>query len=146
MRVETSRFGTIDLLEDRVVTLPEGLIGFPDCKRYVLLEHKKGSPFLWLQSVEKGSLAFVLVDPSLFKPDYEIQIDAEDMRTLELKEAPDGIQTLVIVNITPGNPAEITANLLGPIVLNVKKKIAKQIILPEGQYSIRHPIPSAELK
>lgn len=146
MKIVTSRFGTIDLSEDRIINIPSGIIGFPDCRRYVLLEHKQGSPFIWLQSVENGSLAFVLIDPLLFKPDYEIEINPEDIGDLELTDAPDGVQTLVVVNITSREPIELSANLLGPIIINVKKKVAKQIILANNRYSVRHPIPKTELK
>ena len=146
MKVETSRFGTLDVLEDRIIHLPSGLFGFPEDKRYVLFEHKKGSPFFWLQSVDDSGLAFVLIDPLLVKPDYEIQISPEDLDELALKEVPADIQTLVIVNITPGERVELTANLLGPIVVNVKKRLGKQIVLEEGKYSLRHPIPTHGLK
>ena len=146
MKIETSRFGSLDLLEDKIIHVPSGLFGFPESKRYTLLDHKKGSPFVWLQSVDNGSLAFVLMDPLLVKPDYEIQISPQDMNELQLADAPDGIQTLVIVNIMPGEKVELTANLLGPIVINVKKKLGKQIILSDSPYSLRHPIPSNGLK
>lgn len=146
MKIETSRFGTLDLAEDNVIHLPSGLFGFPDDKRYTLLEHKKGSPFVWLQSVDKGALAFVLMDPLLVTPDYEVQINPEDMKELQLTGAPDGIQTLVIVNITPGEKVQLTANLLGPIVINVRKKLGKQLVLSDSQYSLRHPIPSNGMK
>lgn len=96
--------------------------------------------------MDNGSLAFVLIDPLLVTPDYEIQMSPEDMKELKVTDAPDGIQTLVIVNITPGERVELTANLLGPIVINLEKKLAKQIILPDNQYSLRHPISSNELK
>lgn len=146
MKIETSRFGTLDLLEDKVIHVPSGLFGFPDSKRYTLLEHRKGSPFVWLQSVDNGSLAFVLIDPLLVKPDYEVRISPEDINELQLADAPDGIQTLVIVNITSGEKVELTVNLLGPIVINTKKKFGKQIILSDSEYSLRHPIPSNGLK
>ena len=146
MKIETSRFGTLDLVEDKVIHVPSGLFGFPDSKRYTLLEHRKGSPFVWLQSVDNGSLAFVLIDPLLVKPDYEVRISPEDINELQLVDAPDGIQTLVIVNITSGEKMELTVNLLGPIVINTKKKFGKQIILSDSDYSLRHPIPSNGLK
>ena len=146
MKIETSRFGTLDLLDDKVIHLPSGLFGFPDSRRYTLLEHRKGSPFVWLQSVDNGSLAFVLIDPVLVKPDYEVRISPEDMNELRLADAPDGIQTLVIVNITSGEKVELTVNLLSPIVINVKQKFGKQIILSDSEYSLRHPIPSNGIK
>ena len=146
MKVETSRFGPLDLLEDKVIRVPSGLFGFPDSKRYTLLEHKKGSPFVWLQSVDNGSLAFVLIDPLLVKPDYEVRISPEDMKELQLADAPDGIQTLAIVNIASGEKIQLTVNLLSPIVINVKQKFGKQVILPDTRYSLRHPIPSNGIK
>jgi flagellar assembly factor FliW len=146
VKIETSRFGTLDLLEDKVIQIPSGLFGFPESKRYTLLEHRKGSPFVWLQSVDNGSLAFVLVDPLLVKPDYEVQINPQDMDELQLADAPDGIQTLVIVNIASGEKVQLTVNLLAPIVINVKQKSGKQIILSDNRYSLRHPIPSNGIK
>jgi flagellar assembly factor FliW len=127
--------------------MPSGIIGFPDDKRYVLLEHKKGSSFLWFQSVDNGSLAFVLIDPFLFKPDYEIQLNPEDIVGLGLEngsEGIEGVQPLVIVNILKTEPRKMTANLLGPIVLNLRKKLARQVILHHQRYSHRFPIPQVK--
>jgi flagellar assembly factor FliW len=146
VKLETSRFGTLDLQEERVIRVPSGLYGFPDSKRFTLLEHKKGSPFVWFQSVDNGSLAFVLIDPLLVKPDYEVRISPEDMKELQLADAPDGIQTLAIVNIASGEKVQLTVNLLSPIVINVKQKFGKQVILPDSRYSLRHPSPSNGIK
>ena len=142
MKVPTSRFGAIDIPEDQVIYIPLGLIGFPNQKRYVLLEHKKGSPFIWFQAVDDEDLAFVLIDPLLCEPDYEIQVNSEDRKILELPDSCEGLQAMVTVNITPGDPPEITANLLGPVAINLPKKLAKQIVLHQSPYSTRHPIPT----
>jgi flagellar assembly factor FliW len=141
LKVSTSRFGTIEIQDDQIIHMPSGIIGFPDDKRYVLFEHKKGSPFLWLQSLDNPSLAFVLVDPHQFKPDYEIQVSPEDSIDLELNHASNGIQTLVIANISSGNLMKVTANLLAPLIINVQKKLAKQVILYQSPYSHNHVIP-----
>jgi flagellar assembly factor FliW len=141
LKIPTRRFGTIEIAEDQVVYIPAGLIGFPDQKRYVLLEHKKGSPFVWFQALDDEALAFLLIDPLLCKPDYELLISPEDRKALELPDSCEGVQTLVIVNVTSAGPLEITANLLGPVVMNVKKRLAKQIVLYQSPYSTRFPIP-----
>ncbi len=141
MEIETSRFGVIEIQEDQIIHIPSGMIGFPDDRRFVLLEHKKGSPFLWLQSLDHPPLAFVLIDPLLFKPDYEIQINAEDIAELELNHPPQRIQTLVVVNISNMNSMKIYANLLAPLVINPERKLAKQVILYESPYSHQHAIP-----
>jgi flagellar assembly factor FliW len=142
LKIPTTRFGVIEIPEDQVIHLPSGMIGFPNHRRYVFVEHKKGSPFVWFQSVDDESLAFVLVDPLLVRPDYEIQISPEDRQALDLNESCAGMQPMVVVNITPGNPVQITANLLGPIVFNILKKLAKQIIVYQGEYSTQAPFPT----
>jgi flagellar assembly factor FliW len=142
LKIPTSRFGTIDIPEDQVIYVPSGLIGFPNQKRYVLVEHKKGSPFIWFQAVDDEDLAFVLMDPLLCEPAYEIQVNSEDRKTLELPDSCEGLQIRVTVNITPGDPLKITANLLGPVAINLPKKLAKQIVLHQSSYSTRHPIPT----
>jgi flagellar assembly factor FliW len=89
-------------------------------------------------------LAFLLLDPLLCKPDYEFLISPEDRKALELPDSCEGMQTLVIVNIAPGDSMEITANLLGPVVMNVKKRLARQIVLYQSPYSTRFPIPTVK--
>jgi flagellar assembly factor FliW len=142
LQISTTRFGTIEIPEGQVIHLPSGMIGFPNHQRYVFVEHKKGSPFVWLQSVDDESLAFVLADPLLVRPDYEIQISREDRQALELNESCAGMQPMVVVNITSAHPVKITANLLGPIIFNVPKKVAKQIIVYQVGYSTQVPFPT----
>lgn len=141
LKIKTSRFGTIEIEESQIIHMPDGMIGFPEFKNYLLLEHKKDSPFWWWQSLESPTLAFVLTDPLLFKPDYEVQISAEDGELLHIKEIKEGLKTLVVVNISKDNPPVITANLLGPLVINVGKRLARQIIQFQSTYSHRFPLP-----
>jgi len=148
LQIATTRFGALEIQEEQIIHMPAGIIGFPDQRKYVLLEQKKGSPFMWLQSVDNGALAFVLIDPLLFKPDYKVEIGPEDAEDLGLKNGGNEAQIMAIVNILnrgeDGKPTAITANLLGPIVINPEKKLAKQVVLYGGQYSHRHPIPLAK--
>ena len=141
MQIETSRFGTIAVEEEKIFLLPEGFIGFPEWTRYLLLNHREGSPFLWFQSVENQDLAFVLMDPLDLVADYDINLSPEDSLLLQLDQ-PAEVKALVVVNISRQQPPEITANLLAPVVINSGKKIAKQVILYQTDYSIRHPVPT----
>jgi flagellar assembly factor FliW len=137
----------MEIDETQAIHLLNGMIGFPEEKRFVLVRHGEESPFYWFQSVDNGSLAFVLTDPLWFQPDYDIEISPEDAERLELKNLSEGVQILVVVNIHPPNGAsEITANLLGPIVINHSKRLAKQIVLYRSPYSHRHPISLLEKK
>jgi flagellar assembly factor FliW len=147
LEIETTRFGLLQVQDDQIISVPSGILGFPEDKRYILFNHQDGSPFLWFQSIDHGGLAFVLIDPFLFKPDYEVQLSPEDCSVLELEngnEGLQGIQPLSIVNISRGEPKVITANLLGPVVFNLKKRLAKQVILDQKNYSHRFPIPLAK--
>lgn len=141
MKIITSRFGSIEIEENQIIRMPTGMIGFPDFQNYVLLEHKKESPFWWWQCLDSPSLAFVLTDPLFFKPDYEVQIGPEDEDLLQVKEATGKLRTLVVVNISKDNPPVVTANLLGPLVINVSKRLARQIIQFQSSYSHRFTLP-----
>ena len=141
MKIPTTRFGVIEVPEDQVIQVPSGMIGFPNHRRYVFVEHRKGSPFIWLQSVDNESLAFILADPLLVRPDYEFQISPEDRQALELNDDCAGMQPMVVVNVASAEPVRITANLLGPIIFNIPKKLAKQIILYQTNYSTQAPFP-----
>ncbi len=136
MKVKTTRFGEIEAAEGDIFLFPEGLLGFPDIRSYVLLENKKGGPFRWLQSTEIPSLAFVVCDPAIFFPEYRVKVRAEDLASLDLSDVAAGI-VLVILTV-PGDPKEITANLQGPLVFNREKRMARQLVLSEPGLTTRH--------
>lgn len=140
MLLETTRFGTIEVDEARIVCFQEGLPGFPEARRFALLEHALESPFHWLQSVDDGALAFVVMDPLLLDNNYLEAIPPEALAELELEEAAKAA-VLVIVNIQRATQT-ITANLLAPLIINPQNKKGKQIILLGSGYEIRQPILS----
>jgi flagellar assembly factor FliW len=127
--------------EREVLSLPEGMIGFPGLTRFMMLRHKEGSPFFWLQSLEDGDLAFVLMDPLLLIPDYVLNIPPEDRALLAIEAPGNGVQAWAVVTIGRQEPPEITANLLAPLVVNPGARLGKQIVLLDSPYAIRHPVP-----
>jgi flagellar assembly factor FliW len=138
MLIETVKFGEIEIEEEKIIYFPDGIIGFPEYKRYVLLEEKKDSPLKFLQSTEKPGLCFVVIDPFYFYPEYEFEISDEVEVELEIEDAND-VGVLCIVTI-PEQIYLVSANLLAPIVLNLKKKKARQIILEGEKYTTKHYI------
>jgi len=137
--VQTSRFGPVTVDPARVITMVSPFLGFPDSRRFFLRPHSENSPFLWLQSMERPELAFVTIQPSIVLPDYRPEIPAAVRRELELgpETRPD---ILVILTIPAGRPAEMTANLLGPVVLNVERRLAKQVLLDPNRYDPCWPV------
>lgn len=141
MKIETTRFGTITAEEEKVITMPFGMLGFPDAKRFIMLQHKENSPFFWYQSVDDPTLAFVIMNPFLFEPDYNIDLDdwVTEMAWNE-EGRQDNLELYVVVNIPKGAPDKMTANLIGPILINNTIHQAVQMIISESSYSHKFPL------
>ena len=143
MEIETTRFGHVEIDENLIIALPEGILWFEDCKRYIILDHfDKESPFKWFQSIDDASLAFVITDPLIFVHDYKAKINKEELKGIELSDANTAL-IVVIVNIKRDH-SEITINLQGPLVINPEKKLAKQAIMRTDDYAVRHVIFSQQ--
>jgi flagellar assembly factor FliW len=138
MKVKTTRFGEIEVPEGDVIHLPSGLIGFPELKQYVLLDHDKDSPFKWFQSLEDGAIAFVLIDPLLFNPEYVAEVTDAELSELDVQTEEDLVISVIVT--VPSNPQNMTANLKAPLIFNLKNRRGKQVILNTSAYTTRHNI------
>ena len=138
-KVKTSRFGEIEIDTDRIISMTSPFPGFPESSKFVLLPNKPGSPFMWLQSLDDQDLAFVIVQASFLEIDYRPPIPAGIREELHIKT--DGDQEiLLILTIPQGKPQEMTANLLGPLVINTKERLAKQVVLDPNKYDLCWPV------
>jgi flagellar assembly factor FliW len=141
LQVDTTRFGTITIDEHKIITMPLGMLGFPDEKRYVIVQHKENSPFFWYQSVDDPALAFVITSPFFFVPDYSVPLDdAIKEMSWDEEEVGDKVELYVVVNIPNGSPNEMTANLIGPILVNTETFQALQMVVTDSPYSHRYPL------
>ena len=138
MRVQTTRFGDLEAPEEDLLFFPDGLYGFGDVRRFLLVKHGDDSPFRWLQAADRPDLAFVVLDPALFRPDYRFDLAGDDRRALEW-DGRERLDVWVVVGV-PDDPAQMTANLKGPIVVNREKKIGRQVILYGDEWSPRHGV------
>lgn len=137
MQIQSSRFGVIEVQDDAVLTLPEGLVGLPGT-RYALLTQKEESPFLWFHCVDYGDTAVPVTTPWLFFPQYEVRLSDDDAYRLELEDAGQ-IDVFCIVRAAEAL-GDFTINLLSPVVVNGAKRIARQVINECGGYSVREPL------
>jgi flagellar assembly factor FliW len=142
MNVRTTRFGNVEIADDRVITFPKGLLGFSEQKRFCLLEPADDSAFFWLQSIDDAALAFVVTDPSFFVPDYSVPIRAEQMGELGMSKLEDA-QVFVIVNKVDQT---LTGNLQGPLVINTLTRSGEQFVLAEKRWNTRHPLVTLGVK
>ena len=137
MRVLTKAYGEVDVDERQRIIFPFGILGFDQLKRYVLLDARQ-QPFYWLQCMDVVDVAFVLINPRIFRPEYELEVDPEELREIDI-QAPDDILDFAIVTI-PENPARMTANLRGPIIINKRTRVGRQSISLNPKWEVRHAI------
>jgi flagellar assembly factor FliW len=138
-RFETTRFGVIDVDLDLVISFADGIIGFESCTQYVVVRHDDASAFRWLQSLDEAAIAFPIVEPSTFRPDYAPTISDTDARTLNLRQDTPTL-LFVIVSVPGQNPRAMTANLLAPLVVNGDTRQGKQVIVQDEGYGTRHEV------
>lgn len=123
-RFNTTRFGTLEVSEDSIITFPEGIPGFPDAINYILIDYKD-TPFKWLQAVDDPDLAFIVTEPKTFSIEYSIKID-ETIRDRLMLENEEDLAVLLIVRVENGN---VIANLNGPLLINAGNKTGLQAVL-----------------
>jgi flagellar assembly factor FliW len=137
MTVTTKAYGQMEADERQRIRFPSGLPGFEKFKEFVLLDARQ-EPFYYLQSLEVAEIAFILVDPFLFRADYELDISNEEMRTIGVA-SPAEVLVFAIVTVPPdGGP--MTANLMGPILINRKTRAAMQAVLSDARWKTKHDI------
>ena len=140
MKIKTSRFGEVEIDESTTITFTQGPIGFSEFQKYVRLSNQLGesTPFRWLQSTESDDMAFVIVDPLSFMPEYKINVKKDETEDLNIEDG-DEISVVTVV-VIPEVVKDMTANLRAPIIINETKKLAKQLILNDTDYDLRYKI------
>ena len=141
MKCQSTRFGTFEVNDDTLLVFPSGILGFPDWTKYVMLDHDTDAPFKWLQCVEEPQLAFVILDPAIFKPDFQITITTDALIEIQ-KQDNDELSVVTILTIPSGDPSGVTANLRGPLVMNHRTRLCKQLVLAED-LPTRYPLFAA---
>ena len=136
MKIQTKAYGTIEVDERQKVIFPSGLFGFETIKNFVLIDAER-QPFYWLQSLEAEHIAFITINPFLFRPDYELDIDDELLKEINISR-PENALIFSIVTIPLSGP--MTANLQGPLIINRETRIGKQGILTDPRWKTKHDI------
>jgi flagellar assembly factor FliW len=137
VNIESTRFGSIEVADEAVLTFRDGLIGLPG-ERWCLIAQEESTPFYWLHSVDDPSLAVPLTNPWLFFTDYDVKLADDDARALEL----GGPETATIFCVVrAGSELEdFTANLLAPVIVHAEKRVGRQVINENGGYGVRQPL------
>ena len=137
MVIESKAFGGVEVDERQVLSFPSGLFGFEQHKEFALLDAAQ-TPFYWLQSTVDREVAFVLLDPLVFRPDYTLDVDVAELSEIGIDDGADAL-CFAIVTI-PENVGDMTANLQGPVVVNRHTRIARQLISHNSAWQVRHGV------
>lgn len=139
MKIATTRFGALEAPEHALITLPCGLIGLGHVTRLVIVDREDAGWFRWWQAVDHPETAFVTIDPSHLVDPYVLAGVDEDLRALGVGDA--SVRMVVaLVSLPHGTLDGATVNLLAPIVVNRATGQGRQVILPDGRYSVAHPL------
>jgi flagellar assembly factor FliW len=137
-RIATTRFGALDYEESDILLFPKGVPGFDDHHRWILAGDDD-HPIKWLQSLDDGDVALPVIAPRLFFSDYHVNLPKGELDVLELDDDGD-MALLAVVAVPAAVPMKATVNLRAPIVVNVKKHRARQVIALNEEYEVRHPL------
>ncbi len=143
MKITSSRFGDFEVPDERAIQIVDGLLGIPDSTRYVVVEIDDDSPYFWVQSADQSELAFLATTPWLFYPDYEFELDDAVQAELGVETVEDvEVVVLLTVHRDGDDVTALTANLLGPVVVNTETRRGKQLVLDSSAYSTQEALVS----
>ena len=135
MKIETREWGTIEVAEESTVHFQDGLIGFEELRDFVFIDAEEFRPFVWFLSIDDPDVGFAVADPFYFSSaPYDLRLSPGDEQTLDLDEV-DSVAIFVIVTIEDRG-RRITGNLKGPIVLNTRNRLAKQLVVYGSSFSV----------
>ena len=144
MLIQTTRFGEVEIQDHDILTFPSGMLGFSAERHFVMIEDEMGSPFQWLQSVEKQDLTFVTINPETAVSAFSLDITVDHMKKLDTEQV-DDLSVRVIVTMAK-KLQDVTINLQGPLLINFSKKLGLQFVVADGRYNTRHPLFGDRLK
>jgi flagellar assembly factor FliW len=142
IKIESPRFGTLEIPPDRLLDFPRGLPGFPDCRQFIVMDHDRETPLRWLQCVERPEVAFLIVEPQQVLASYGLEVPQHVLASLGWTEEGDPADVLVFVILNAAD-ATLTANLRAPVIVNSRTRRAFQLILDDPALPLRHPITPA---
>ena len=140
MKLTTRIFGEVEIEDSKIISFPNGIIGFPDLKHFTLMHDEESgvNTIQWLQSVEEPGFAMPVMDPLIVCPDYNPQVDRQNI--VDIGELVDD-ELLVLVTVTvPHDLKQMTVNLKGPFIINLHDMKAVQTIIDNDDYPVKFPI------
>lgn len=134
MRISTSRFGELSVDKKDLLNFKEGILGFENLTKFFVVDPGDSTLILWLQAVDEPSVAFPIIEPKIFSPDYIVKLLPAELTSLDLENVNDA--SIYVILTIPEDVTKMNANLKAPIVINNKKNTARQIVLQDNKLSV----------
>lgn len=139
MKINTKLFGGIEIKDDDIINFPDGILGFEEYKRFIIInDPDEEVPFKTLQCIDETNIGFIIINPFLFNKDYDFTLSQSVLQKLKIETEKDVLVYSIVV--IPEDISRMTANLSGPIIINTKTRLGKQIILDDKKYKTKHYI------
>lgn len=138
VNLSTNNFGNLRIEKENIITFEQGLLGFEELKQFAIIDVEECLPFEWLVSVEDPMVAFPILNPTLFFSDYKPSLSKDDLVLLDIRKEKD-VEMFCIVTLGK-KPEDVTLNLKGPILINMKNKMGKQVVITEDYYSLNQQL------
>lgn len=135
MKINTTRFGELEVDKKDVIVFKEGLLGFESLKKFFIVDPGDQTLILWFQSAEDPATAFPIIEPKIFQPNYIVKLLPAELASLELESINDA--SVYSILTIPKVVTDMSANLKAPIVINNKTKVARQIVLQDSKLEVR---------
>ena len=135
MKINTTRFNELEVDKKDIIEFTEGLLGFENLKKFFIVDPGDQTLILWLQSIDDASVAFPIIEPKIFQPNFSVKLLPLELNSLNLENLSNAsVYTILTI---PQNVTEMSANLKAPIIINNKSKIARQIVLQDSKLEVR---------
>lgn len=136
MKIRTTRFGEIEVNQQDIIRFKEGILGFEQYKNFTIVDPNDTTLIMWMQCIDSPQIAFPIIEPQIFKPDYCPVLMPSDMSSVELAQPTDAkVYTILTI---PADFTLMNANMKAPIVVNMKKNIARQIVLQDNKLAVKY--------
>jgi flagellar assembly factor FliW len=129
MKIHTTRFGSIEIEPDDILFFRNGLLGFEDCRHWVLLADSDNSAVAWLQSMQHADVAMPVVSPRRFVADYQVRLEPNDVDILQLSS----VEQAYVLGVVSRDEDVLTLNLRAPLVINLDRRIGCQVVTVDPQ-------------
>ena len=136
MTINTHRFGPVQIPADKVIYMERPILGFEHLTTFCLIEREDMAPMMWLQSMEDPAVAFLVVNPRCMFPEYRVEVNPNEIAELRVAKV-ESVETYVIMTLAD-DPQQTSVNLQGPVLINTENNLAKQLVLVNSDYSVRH--------